>query len=485
MNVDAPDRLDHAFVSSVAWSAVAKWSAQLAVWASTIALARLLTPADYGILGMAAVFLGIVALLSELGVGTAVLMLRELTDEQVAQLNSIALLMGVVGFGATLLAAEPLGRVFRNEALPDVLRVLGVTFVISAFRSVPLALLQRELRFRRIALMDAIAAVVAAVAAVSLGVAGAGYWALVGSQVVMIGTATALTVHSRPHRFGRPRWSVVGEATTFGNRVLVGRFSWYVYSNADFFIAGRMLGAGALGVYAFGWQLTSVALDRVGTLVNAVTPAFFAAMQKDAAGLRRMLLGVTEVLTLVVFPATTGAALVAPDLVPLVFGDQWIPAVPVIQLLAGYGLLRTMRPVLNNVLMTCGEARFLMWVGVGSAIAFPLAFYLAVPYGPAGIAAAWLVLYPLSMAIAYQRVFARGIVSPRAYLRAVLPASHGTLFMTLAVLAAQTWMLAGAQPVIRLVAAIVVGIGAYLLTLWLFHRDRLARVVQLARRRTL
>lgn len=478
------DRYDERFVSSVAWSALAKWSAQVAVWGSTIALARLLTPADYGVLGMAAVFLGVVALLSEMGVGTSVLMLRDLSDDHVAQLNCVAAVMGVVAFGVTLLAAEPLGRVFRNEALPDVLRVLGVTFVVTGLRSVPLALLQRDLRFRRIAAVDASAAIIAAGAAVGLALLGVGYWALVGSQVVLAVVATGLTVQARPFRFQRPRWSVVGEAATFSNRVLVGRVSWYVYSNADFFVAGRMLGTAALGIYSFAWQLTSVALDRVATLVNAVTPAFFSAMQKDAAGLRRMLLGVTELLTLAVFPATVGAALVAPDLVPLVFGEKWVSAVPVVQLLAGYGLLRTMRPVLNNVLLSSGESRFLMWIGVASAVVFPLAFYLAVPYGPTGIAAAWLGLYPVSMAVAYHRVFSRGIVSPRDYLRAVLPAVNATLLMALAVLGTRELLLVTASPLVRLIAGIAVGVGVYPLTLWIFHRDRLRRVVKLVRRRS-
>ena len=478
-----PDRLDRSFVSSVAWSAVAKWSAQIAVWGSTIALARLLTPADYGILGMAAVFLGIVALLSEMGVGTSVLMLRDLSDEQIAQLNCIALLTGVAGFGVTLLAAEPLGRVFRSAALPDVLRVLGVTFVVGGLRSVPLALLQRDLRFRRIAIIEAIAAVVAAAAAVGMAAAGSGYWALVGSQVALAVVGTALTVQARPHRFGRPRWSVVGRAAAFSNRILVGRASWYVYSNADFFIAGRMLGSAALGTYAFGWQLISVALDRVATLVNAVTPAFFAALQTSAAGTQRMLLGVTEVLTLVVFPATAGVALVAPDLIPLVFGEQWTPAVPVVQLLAGYGLLRTVRPVLNNALLSTGNERFLMWDGVCSAAVFPVAFYLAAAHGPAGIAAVWLVLYPVPLAISFHRAFSRGIVSPRAYLHAVLPATHATLFMALAVLAARLWALDDAHAVVRLGASIAAGGAVYVLTLWAFHRDRLVRLIQFVHRR--
>lgn len=477
----SPRNLDRSFASSVAWAAIAKWSAQLATWAATIVLARLLTPNDYGILGMAAVFLGVVAILSEMGVGTSVLVLRDLTDEQIGQLNSLSLIMGLVGCAATIAAAVPLGHFFRSPELPKVLRVLSLTFLISGFRSVPLALLQRELRFRRIAALEATASVLAAASAVALAVAGGGYWALVLSQMVMVFTGTALLAWSRPQPIARLRWSVIGSATKFSNRVLVGRLSWYVYSNADFFVAGRMLGSVALGIYSFGWQLTSVALDRVATLINAVTPAYFSALQKDPAGLRRMLLGVTELLTMIIFPATTGIALVAPDLIPLVFGDKWLPSVPVIQLLAGYGLLRTMRPVLNNVLMNAGEARFLMWVGVGSAIAFPLAFLAAVPYGPTGIAAAWLLLYPVSMAVAYYRIFSIGIVTPRDYIHAVRPAIQATAVMALTVYAVRRWLLSDVSQPLRLAVAVVVGAMVYVAVFWVLHRDRIERLLRVVK----
>lgn len=473
--------MDGALVSSIAWSAAAKWSAQVATWASTIVVARLLSASDYGIMGMAAVFMGVVAMLSEMGVGSSVLILRELTDDQIAQLNSFAVFMGIGAFCITLLAADPLGLFFRNPALPDVLRVLGLTFVISAFRSVPLAMLQRELRFKRLAMIEAIANLAAALTAIVLAILGFGYWALALSQLAMMVASALLLLGSHRHRFRWPRWNSVRRAMTFSNRVVGGRLGWYVYSNADFFVAGRVLGTAALGVYSFGWNLTSVALDKVGTLVNAVTPAFFAAMQRDVSAMGRMLLGVTEVISLIVFPATIGAALVAPDLVPVVFGEKWSGAVPVVQLLAVYGVLRTLRPVQNNALINVGEERFLMWTSLVSAIVFPAAFLAAARYGPTGIAAVWTVLYPISMAVGYWKLFNKRIVTPREYLRSVLPALTATVVMIIAVLVARNWLLADAPRVLRLVLAVLVGALSYSLTLWVGFRDRMMRFVRLLR----
>jgi O-antigen/teichoic acid export membrane protein len=474
-------QLEGILVRSVAWAAAAKWSAQIATWASTIVVARLLSASDYGVMGMAAVFMGVVAMLSEMGVGASVLILRELTDEQIAQLNALAVYMGLGAFCVTLLAAAPLGVFFRNPELPNVLRVLGLTFVIGSLRSVPLAMLQRELRFKRLAMIEAVANLAAAVTAIALAILGFGYWALALSQMAMMVASALLLLRSRPHRFALPRWRSISRALTFSNRVVGGRIGWYIYSNSDFFVAGRVLGTAALGVYSFGWSLTSVALDKVAALVNSVTPAFFSAMQRDAAAQRRTLLGVTEVIALLVFPATIGAALVAPDLVPVVFGEKWLGAVPVIQLLAIYGVLRTLRPVQNNILINIGEERFLMWTSIVSALVFPVAFFAATPYGPAGIAAVWSVLYPVSMAVGYYKLFSVGIVTPRDYLRSLLPALTGTIVMIVAVIIVREWLAADLTRVLRLVVAVLVGAAAYSLTLWFGFRDRMNRFVRMAR----
>lgn len=470
-------------VSSVAWSAAAKWSAQVASWASTIVVARLLSASDYGIMGMAAVFLGVVALLSEMGVGSSVLILRDLTREQIAQLNTLALLMGVGGYLLTLLAAEPLGALFNSADLPAVLRVLGLTFIIGSFRSVPLALLQRQLRFKRTAAIDAISNVASAGTVVTLALLDFGYWALAIGQMMTMVASSIMLLKSCPHPFARPRWESLRRAMTFSNRVIVGRLSWYTYSNADFFVAGRVLGATGLGIYSFGWSLTNMALDKVGTLINAVTPAFFSAVQQDSTGIRRMLLGVTEVLALIVIPATVGAALVARDLIPVVFGAKWAGAIPVVQLLALYGVLRAVSPVLSNVLLNAGQERFLMWTSVANAVCFPVAFLVGASYGPVGIAAAWSLLYPLSMFVMYWRIFQLRIVTPREYLGAVVPAFQATLVMLVLVLLVQRMALAEAPAAVRLTVAVLAGITAYALALWVGHRDRCMRVVRLVRQR--
>src|SRR2546429_9524381 len=128
---------------------------------------------------MAAVYLGLVTLLAEFGLGTAVLAVRELSREQLSQLNGLAVLVGCVSLLASVVAAFPLGHFFRAPQLPLVVVAMSATFVITSFKTVPFALLQRDFRFKQLALIDLGQAVVLAISMVGLAVAGLRYWTLV------------------------------------------------------------------------------------------------------------------------------------------------------------------------------------------------------------------------------------------------------------------------------------------------------------------
>jgi PST family polysaccharide transporter len=471
--------LDRSFARGLAWTAGAKWLTQLLSWGVTIAVAKLLSPSDYGLVGMAAIVLGLVSMVSEFGIGTAIVTLRDLDDEDVAQVNGFALVLGVACFAFGCLVALPLARFFDAPALPLVIVVQSTGFVLSAFQSVPSALLQRDLRFRVLAGVDVARSAVAASTALALAAMGAGYWALVLGELVASAAQTVMYLALRRHRIAVPRRARLARVLVFSGRMLVGRLSWYVYSNADFAIAGRRLGQAALGAYSFAWTLTTMPTEKLTALVSRVSPAFFAAVQHDRAALRRYLLLLTEGLAVLTLPACVGIALVADQFLPLVFGAKWNGAIVPLQLLTLSMAMRAIITVVPNALLALGEARFLMYHGIGCAVTFPIAFLLGVRWGGiAGLAAAWLVVYPLSTVPLLWRAFTR-LVRPGEYLRAIAPALQGVVVMTLAVLGVSTLMpartptLAAAGVVLQIVA----GAAAYAGVLWLGHRERMLRLL--------
>src|SRR5258707_11699983 len=136
--------LDRSLAHAVAWNAAARWGSQIVSWAATIIVARLLTPYDYGLLGMAALYLNLAMLISQVGIGDAVIALRDLTSRQIAELNTLSLLLGVVLTGLSCALALPLARFFSTPPLSGVIVVASVMYLIAAFQVVPKALLQKE-----------------------------------------------------------------------------------------------------------------------------------------------------------------------------------------------------------------------------------------------------------------------------------------------------------------------------------------------------
>ncbi len=320
----APGRsLDRALLHGLAWTGAAKWATQLVSWASTLIVARLLTPEDYGLVGMAGIYLGFITLLSEFGLGGAVVTLRELDGEQISQLNGLAVLFGVASFLASCAIAVPLGHFFRAPQLPLVVVVMSTTFVIAGFKTMPLALLQRDLRFKALALVEASQAVVLSVAMVAFAMLGFRYWTLVIGAILSVLISTLALWSIRHTRLAWPRLASLRHAVAYSSHLIGTRLCWYAYSNADFAVAGRVLGKAALGVYDFGWTLANIPVDKVTALVGQVTPAFFSTVQTDIPALRRYFLHLTEGLAFVTVPIGLGLAVVGRDFVMVALGPKW------------------------------------------------------------------------------------------------------------------------------------------------------------------
>lgn len=474
IDTKSPDDLRGIFMRGLAWTAAMRWASQLFSWVSTLVVARLLAPADYGLVSMAAVYLGFLSLLSEFGFGSAIITLRTITPKQIEQLNLAAVMLGVASFAVSCAAAIPLGHFFESPQLPMIIVVMSLGFVISSFRSVPNALLQRDMSFKSLALIEGVQSLALAGVMVLLAVLGFGYWTLVIGNLLSAALLTGLTLAQCRRGFAWPKWEGLRAAITFGRQVLFVRLAWYSYTNSDFFVAGRRLGREPLGAYSLAWTLASVPIEKIGVLIFNTAPAYFSALKNDKAGLRRNLLHLTEGIALLTVPLSIGLALVASEFVPLALGTKWLPMIVPLQLLAAYGVVRSVAPLITQVLHVTGDTRFSMWNSIAAAIVLPIGFFVGSLWGIDGIAATWLVLHPIVLVMPYRRVL-RTIELPfRTYLSAVWPALNGALHMSAAVILARLVLPAAAPLAVRFTVLVLLGASVYAGTLFLYHRDRIA-----------
>lgn len=473
--------LDQVFVRGMAWTATVKWVTQVMTWGMAVVVARLLTPSDYGLVGMATIYINLFTLFSEFGIGTAIVTLQDLTDDQVSQLNTLSLSLGLLGFAISAAVAIPLGRFFHAPNLPSVVVVLSAGFIVSGLRTVPYSLLQKELRFKLLAMIDGLQGVVQALVTLILAFLGFGYWALVLGILSFSVTPTGLVLLWRRRSFAFPKHSSIRKAIQYSRHILIARLCWAGYDNSDFIIAGRVLGEAPLGSYTLAWSLAHTPLEKLTTLVNRVTPSVFATIQTDAEALRRYLRNITGVMALVIFPATIGMTLVAPEFVPLVLGSKWNGAVIPLELLALHALIRSNVILLTPLLNVIGEERLVMWNSVVALFVLPISFYLGSHWGTVGIAAVWVVIYPLVQLPLFSRIFRRVKLPRSDYLGALWPALSGCAVMAISIqflksVSSPRWPL-----YTRLASEILVGIVAYGIVLIRFHSNYLRGILQFVR----
>jgi teichuronic acid exporter len=477
--------MDRTLVRGLAWVGGMRSAAQIASSASTILVARLLTPEDYGLVAMSSVYLGLVALMSEFGVGTSVIVLRQLSREHIAQVSGFSVLLGVVSFLISCAAAPLLGDFFRSPQLPAVVIVASFSFIITGLRVVPQSLLKKDLRFKALAVIDGARSLIQAAAMITLALLGLGYWTLVLGGLLASVCATGMVLTLRRHPIAWPRLNAIREAMKVSLHVLGTRLAWYAYSHADFVIAGRVLGKAALGGYTLAWQVASAPVAKVTGLVLEVMPSIFAAVQSDKAAMRRYLLRLTEGVALITFPAAVGLAVVADDFVRVVLTEKYVAAIVPLRILAIYTAVRAISPLYAPVLIALGRTQDVLRNSLLALFLLPTAFWVGSRWGTAGIAAAWIVVHPIIVFQVLLCVFRAVNMRPVDYLRSLAPAATSSMIMLAAVMALRFALSPDVSPTLRFAIEVPTGMATYAVVILGLHRKRMLAfrsTLKLARR---
>jgi O-antigen/teichoic acid export membrane protein len=467
-------RFDRKLLQGVSWSGAIKGLTQLLSWASTIIVARLLSPADVGLFTMAMIYLGLTALVTDFGLGTAIVALRNLSEDLLSQLHALAVLVGVAAFAVSCTIAYPLSRFFGAPELAPVVMVLSCSLVLDSFRTVPTALLARALRFKYLALLEALKVLVAVSLTVGLAALGAKYWALVFSNVLAALVLTLLLLTLRPQRFARPRVRALKSTLTLSSQLLLGQLAWYGYSNADFLVAGRVLGKIPLGEYTLAWTMSTTPADKIMAVFGRVVPTMFAAVQHDAKALRRYFFLFTEGFANLVVPASLGLALVAHDFVLLAFGPKWSAVTLPLQLLCGHLPIHVLAVLLPPALVVKGEATHPMRVAFYALAILPPAFYVAgTRWGTVGIAAIWLGVYPLILLPLYARALRTLGIGVREYLGSLAPTLGSAAVMAAVVLTIRAFLPAELPLALRFSVQVALGAATYVAAALVLQRRRM------------
>lgn len=340
---------------------------QLIELPTALVLARLLTPEDFGIAAAAGFFLRLANKIGSFGFGGGALMrLKELRPEHLSSVFVVNLISGICIWIILTVTAPALARFFRNEDIAPGLRVAAIVYLVLPFGVGQFAMMNRELRFKQIAIVGWVYPVVFLCVSMPLALTGFGFWSLIYGQLAanVIEVAVKCYVGAQPHRF-HVSFQALRETFPFGAGLSTKRFLNFAAEYLDSLIVGRLFGVTALGYYDKAFNTMNRVVDRVGFGPN-VFFRIFAIIQDDPERLRRAYEKVMVSIALLVFPTFAGMIVMAPQLIEVAFGPQWIPSVLPFQILCVAGAMRLLVAYASAATQAAG----LIWSEVWRQVAF-------------------------------------------------------------------------------------------------------------------
>ncbi len=358
---------------------------------STVILARLLAPADFGVVGMVTTFS---VLLMSFGFNEVVIQREEMNRFQASNLFWISCAVGViltVGFAA---AGSLLARFYRNPLVAHVAVAMSPAIFLAAASGIHIALLKRAMRFAAVSVNDLVGRAVYTAVTILLALRGWGYWALVAGIVVQGVGATIGALWLCRWIPSLPRRGVGTRALVSFAASVYGRFSAnYFARNADNLLVGWQFNAAALGFYKKAYDLFALSASQLTGPLHNVALTALSRLNQDPARFRRYLANSLGIVAFVGMAMGADLTLVGKDVVRLMLGPKWSESGRIFELFGpGIGVM-LLYSTIGWIHLSIGKpGRWLRWTLLESA-ATVLLFVLALPWGPAGVAGAWSVSF--------------------------------------------------------------------------------------------
>lgn len=383
-----------------------------------VIVARIVTPADIGLIGMAALAITLVRVFTETGLQQAVIQRR---DESRDLLDTAWAVLLIRNLAIAILLAAGAGlvaRFFNEPAAEAVVRVVSLVLVLEGITNIAVVLFQKRLDFRRQTFYLGGSEIVEFVATVLLAITLRNVWALVYGWIVGAAVRVTLSYVAEPRR---PRFylnrQIVASLIKYGKWLTASSILTYVLLNGDKLVVGRFMGTDALGFYQIAFTISSLPATAITQVISGVMFPTFASLQDNLPRLARLYMRSVRISALLSVPIAVLIAALADVLVLALLDTKWLPSVPLIQVLALFGLTRSLGATTGSVFLAIGRPDIRTRIQIAQVVVFVIAIYPMVSrWGMTGVAAAVSTyavvtnLYAIHRAAAVCKLPARGVV---------------------------------------------------------------------------
>ena len=471
--------------TGVLWKFIGQIGLQSVRFVTVAVLARLLAPADYGAAAVAVVLASFASQVGDMGMGAALVQ----TDRATRRVLSTAF-WGSLAFGVSISAlfvvfSFPVGQLLDDPRIGSMVAVGALTFAIYSLGATSHATFMRAMNFRTIELRFMLALVVASALSIIAAAAGLGAWALVLQQIVLI----TMFVAALWWRAGwRPTFEFSGEAfrelSIFAVQIAGGRWARLIELLVLSLLIGKLVSVADLGAWSFALSTVILPLTVIAIPIAEVLFSAFSRLRGDRDRIAALWLDSIGLQAAVVVPLLVGLVVVAPDLIPLVFGEQWRVSVAIVQILSVYVIIRCLQSLNSIVLDAAGRPQVTLWTQLAALALTPFAVILGAQWSIEAVAVCFVLSQLFTVEIAsFVFVLSELRVSPRKVASHLLGIAAATSIMAVACLVTRLGLSAlGLGAAGRAFLTIGVGVLVYAVALSFIAPETSRRAIGLVQR---
>lgn len=368
--------------SGILWSGAGRVVQQVIQFALSVVLARLLSPGDYGLMAMVMVFTGFAGMLADAGFNAALVQRQDLKEIHIHTVYWVTLGSGVALAAITVLVSPWLASFYHAPALEVIFRVIAVNFILGAIGNVPSALLQKAMRFKTLAKIEASSLLFSGIVGIGAAWSGAGVWSLVAQSITAAFLAAVF-------RCWACKWipkfafssAALKDIWGYSGNLYGFNFINYWARNADNLMVGKFFGAAPLGAYNRAYALMLLPITQISSVINQVVFPALSSIQDDKVRVKRIYLRAIGIVTLLAFPMMIGLFVVAKPFVLTVYGPKWEEVAQLLQVLALVGAMQVMVNSTGWIFMSQGRTDVMFKWGMGYAALTISSFVVGVELG--------------------------------------------------------------------------------------------------------
>lgn len=350
--------LKHQTVTGIKWLVGSSFLQKGISLCATIVLARILGPSQFGLFALAFVAIDALGLFKSMGFDSALIQRKDNIEKAANTAFFIIPLLGILLYIILAVSAPLIGKFMNNQEVVGVIRALGIIFVISCFGKVPSALMEKNMQFKQVSIIEVSTAVVYSVSAVVFALLGFRVWSLVLAYILKTINQNALffILSGWRPKFEFDR-QISLEMFHFGKYLFLGGVIFFLKMNLDNLLVAKVLGVTALGIYAVAFNLANFGADYFGGKIYRVIVPAFSKIQNDQDDLKRAFLKTTKLLSIFAFPFCMFLFVFGDVLIRICYGTKWLEAIPALRILAFAGLFNTLPCAMAPLFIASGHSK--------------------------------------------------------------------------------------------------------------------------------